>query len=82
MKFPEQPVASLLTLKQENMWADGAWFVSGCVDDLLHCASAKHLVFKWPTEIVPVTNLNLNKLLKFKSFLKVIPYAIGKSLCN
>lgn len=47
MKFPEQPVASLLTLKQENMWADGIWFVSGCIDDLLlHCASAKHLVFK------------------------------------
>lgn len=35
---------------------------------LLYCASAKHLVFKCMTEIVPVTNLNLNRLLKFKGF--------------
>lgn len=69
MTFPGQPTASLLTLKQENMWIDGIWFLSGCTEDLLlYCASAKHLLFKWLTEIVPVTNLNLNKVLKFKEF--------------
>lgn len=64
------------------MWVDIICFCVVLRSFFLYCASAKYLVFKCLTEIGPVTNLNLNRLLKFKRFLKVTLYAIERSLCN